>query len=248
MLINAGVTGGLAVVRGLLTDRVNSPAEAARTFAFSAAGGYGFYESKRLVGRGHFLRGMALAYGSVSLVENTSRGRAPLSFLRLGAGPLDLRVRTPFARKETQENTPRVSIQINALTALSSVVLPLFDYEVSLYKGTVFHRSPDLLGSEKLSPRRAMTFNRTVVLGPGAPRSDLRHELIHAVQSLQVSSVTPFYRLTDFGVKLPQPGNSVNWDIQIDWLYTGLGLASLSTDYEDRWAEIEAYTLQDLDQ
>jgi hypothetical protein len=244
-LVNAGLTGGLAVVRGLLTGRVDSPGQAARTFTYSAAGGYGFYRSKRLVGRGHFIGGIALAYGSVSIVENASRGEAPLSFLRVGAGPLDARIRTPFAGEETRRKTPRLSIEINAVTALGLLLLPLFDYEPGLYKGTFFHRSQNILGGKESAPRRAVAFNRTVVLGPEAPWSDLRHELIHTIQSLQVSAITPYYRISALGLDLPQPGRSVHWDMQIDWLYSALGVLSLRWDYEDRWAEIEAYGLQE---
>lgn len=245
-LLNAGLTGGLAVIRGLLTDRIDTPGQALRTFTYGAGGGYGFYQSKRLIGQGNIICGLALGYGSVSVVENTSRGQAPLSFLRLGTGPLDVRVRTPFAREITVEEAPRLSIQLNAISAVSSILLPLLDYESSLYKGTLFHRSPHILGNARSHPRRAIAFNRTIVLGPNAPRSDLRHELIHTVQSLQVSAVTPFYRLADLGINVPQAGHSIQWDVQIDWLYTILGLASLRVDYEDRWAEIEAYTLQEL--
>jgi len=81
----------------------------------------------------------------------------------------------------------------------------------------------------------------------GMTRGDMaiRHELAHAVQALQAGAVTPYYRL---GALWPEwdrslLGNTVAWDVQLDWLYEAVFSASLLADYEDRWPEIEAFSL-----
>lgn len=241
VIANAALTGTFAVARGLIQGRLDDVADAGRVFAWGAAGGYGFYHAKRLVGRGYSLRGMGLAYLSTSIVENASRDRHPLGFLRLGIGPLDVRVRTPLARTDTTA----VSMELNAVSVLNLALLPLFCCRPTVKDAVLLYRRHGELQGRRAEKWEGQALNRTIMLESSAGNDVFRHELIHLIQSLQFSAVTPYYRFSSVfpSVNRSLGRRSLRWDVQVDWLYLLVNTAFLAAPYEKRWAEREAYML-----
>ncbi|HEX8298706.1 MAG TPA: hypothetical protein VF594_06040, partial [Rubricoccaceae bacterium] len=92
-----------------------------------AAAGAGFYAAKRLVGARQPVIGFALAYASASVAENVAEGGHVLSHVRLGLGPIDVRVATPFARVDGAGGRvgPGAAFEIEPLSVGAAVVLPL---------------------------------------------------------------------------------------------------------------------------
>ena len=241
-VINVGLTGTLALARGWLGGHVNNGREALHVFLSGAAGGYGFYQAKRLIGRRRTVPGLALAYTSASVVENASLGQHPLSHLRFGPGPFDLRVRTPFA----QTHQPLATVQVNAFGTASAVLLPLLGYTPAFRSGTLHFKSDEVIEQGPAYRIRARTIARTIVLGPRLPSKAWRHELIHFTQALQVGATTPHHTLSSLRSAPPYTLDAAGrfaWDVQFDWLYGIIALASIPIDYDARWSEIEAYTL-----
>lgn len=239
--LNMALTGTAAVVRGFSEGRLETAADAARAFAGGAVGGYGFYHAKRLAGKGRFVQGVAMAYASASVVENVSQNRHPLGYVRLGFGPLDFRVRTPFSRSKDA----LLAAEVNALGIVNFVLLPLVCCQLDVARGALHYRSNESLGKRGRYLRDGQTFNRSVVLGPKAGAGTFAHEMVHLLQSLQVSSVTPFYRFSSVFPNLERSlrTEKLAWNVQFDWLYLIVNASFLAVPYEWRWAEREAYTL-----
>lgn len=237
-LINSVLTGAFTLGRGAIEGEVDSWPDALRTFGVGAAGGYGFYQAKRIAGRHSPVAGLALGYASASVVENAAQGRHPLGRIRVGVGGLDVGMRTPFA-PHTHE--PRWTLEVNALWVASfAVVLPQ-SHAVWFKGGMVGHLLPDQNGQPIGS-----AIGRFVILHEGYEHRSttvVPHEMVHVIQSLQIGAVTPYYRLSqwlDDDVEL-RLGRAA-WDLQLDWLYGALAFVNLQVPYTERWSEIEAYT------
>lgn len=238
VLFNSTLTGAFTLGRNLLEGRVESWSDALRTFSIGAAGGYGFYQAKQTAGRGHPMVGLALGYASASVVENTAQGRHPLSHIRFGIGGLDVRLKTPIP---SAEDGPTWSLELNALWVASFVAWLPRSKAVLIKNGVFCHLLPN-----RNDQSIASTLGRFVILHEGFERYSpvMPHEVVHVLQNLQASAVTPYYRLSRLlkGTEL-RLGTSVAWDVQFDWLYGALASANLLVPYPHRWNEIEAYTL-----
>lgn len=241
---NVLLTGTFTTLRALAEGELDGWRDGLRTFALGGLGGYGFYQSKRLVGDGHGTLGVAAAYASASLVENAGRGDHPLGYVRFGPGPVDLRLRTPLGDSEH----PAAVVSFNAVSIVSLVLMPALGFDLTWRNGTIYYETYEPLGREGSLRRGGVTFNRTVALGPSTTPAATAHETIHLVQALQVGAITPFYTLARWQGRTHRPFEfgplRLGWNVQFDWLYAALASSSLLLDYADRPAEIEAYTLQ----
>lgn len=236
-VMNSVLTGAFALGRGAIEGEVESWSDAVRTFGIGAAGGYGFYQAKRVAGHHSPVAGLALGYASASVVENAAQGRHPLSHVRFGLGGVDVRVRTPLA---VRAEGPTWALEMNALWMASFVVLWPRSNAMLFQNGVVGHMLPDQNGRPVGS-----AIGRLVVLHEGYERHSttvVSHETVHVIQSLQVGAVTPYYRLSQWlgGAEL-RLGRAA-WDVQLDWLYGALGFINMQVPYTERWSEIEAYT------
>lgn len=237
VLANTALTGTFTLGRSLLEGHVEDWSDALRIFSVGAAGGYGFYKAKQVAGRHSPEAGLALGYLSASVVENTAQGRHPLSHLRLGIGGLDVRMPTPASAVEDEAAW---SLEVNALWVGSFLALLPRSKAVLFEDGVLCHLLPDRNGQPVAS-----AIGRFVILHEGFEHhaSVMPHEVIHVIQSLQTSAVTPYYRLSQFlGAEL-RLGEAATWDVQIDWLHSAFVFLNLQVPYSHRWTEIEAYTL-----
>ena len=80
-----------------------------------------------------------------------------------------------------------------------------------------------------------------------APPHVLQHEVIHRIQALQATAVTPAGTLGGLGAARPTAaGGEVAFDVRTDWFYALNGtLWTVLVDYLDRWPEIEARALDE---
>lgn len=241
---NVALTGTFALGRCWVEGELESWQEAVEIFLYGGAGGYGFYQAKQLVGRGKPVAGLGLAQLSSSVVENAVQNRHPLSHLRFGPGPVDLRVRTPLARTT---DSPPVTLEINALTTVFDLIHLVRSGRQPLFAGgTIGFRNTAAADLSTAGSHRADGYavGRSFVLSRDAEPLTTRHELIHVIQVLQAGATTPYYRLSALRPGLNRSlGSFLAWDVQLDWLYGVLAPASLIIDYDQRWTEIEAHTL-----
>ena len=227
---NAAVTSLATLASRLVQGEVRSSDDVALALGAGAVSGLGFYEAKSLAGRGHLGLGLALGYASASLAENVSEGEHPLGAIRYGLGPLDVRVRTPLAR------SPRAVavLEVNAAALASTAVLPFLGYRPDLEAGAlVFRRPRDVL--EGAPDRLGFALGRVIALD--TERADVvAHEAVHVVQALQIGAVTPGYRI---GLEV----GAVPLALQADWGLAAMGALHLVVPYEQRWTEVEAFSL-----
>lgn len=229
---NVGITGLMALARGVATGNVKSVPDGLVVLGTGAAAGLGFYEAKRLIGQERQAVGTALAFASASVVENVASGEHPLGYVRFGPGPFDVRVRTPLATSAG----PPVRLELDPFGA-AGLFLPLFStYEMRWCGVTLCYVTPANPANPEIWGHAV---GRLLLLSGDVGVMVETHELIHYVQALQVSAVTPYGSARALG--LGRPDGSV--DFRLDWLYSMLGLASSLQEYHERWSEIEAHSL-----
>lgn len=231
-LWNAGLTATFALARAALEGNVRSVPEGLRVVGAGAVGGLGFFGAKHQIGQDRMTTGLALAFLSASVVENTTRGEHPLGVVRIGPGLFDLHVRTPWARG----NPPAVRLEVDPLFAGALVATPFVGLQPErcglkvCFRGPLRSDRPEVLG---------LALGRFVMLF-GEP--DLRvttHELIHVVQTMQLSSVTPFGSSGTWGGTA-----EYGWlSVRTDWLFPVFGGLQHLQPYHRRWSEIEAHSL-----
>ena len=213
-----------------------------------AAAGAGFYGAKRLVGARRPVAGFALAYASASLAENVVAGGHALSHVRLGLGPLDVRVATPFARRADGGAGPGVSVEVEPLSLAAAVVLPLRGFRPRPCAAGVCYRGSEperVVRGGRTFRRLGRTLGRVVrTWPPFSPRTDA-HEGVHVVQGMQIEAATPAGTLrAALGARSGAP---VALDVRTDWLLPLAGAAISLVRYERAWTEREAFTLAGSD-
>ena len=245
-LANVGLTSLFTVARGVIEGRVRSVGDAAEVAAWGAVAGAGFYAAKDQVGRGRGVLGVGLAFASASVAENAAAGGGVAGHVRVGFGPVDLRLRTPLATRPG----PALGVEIDPLGAVALVAVPITGGRPVVRGGVLTYDHPALERTGTggtYAPGKALG---RVVLTEAAPQDlVVRHETIHLVQAVQASAVTPYGTLGSAwrGGRRTTRGGAVQWDLRTDWLYGVVGgLDRLLADGpEDGWGEFEAYELDD---
>lgn len=239
---NVAAQSALTVGRGLAEG-----GRAAQVPAFALGGavaGAGFYGAKRLVGERHTLAGFVLAYASASLAENVAEGGHALSHVRLGLGPLDVRVATPLARRDARGG-PGASVEIEPLSVAAAVVLPLRGFRPRLCGAGVCFRgsAPErVVRNGRTFRRLGRTVGRVVRVWPPPSAATEAHEGVHVVQGMQVSAATP--RGTLRGLLGQRSDAPLALDARTDWLLPAVGALTVAlVPYERLWTEREAFTL-----
>ncbi len=245
-LANVGLTSLFTVARGVAEGRVRSVGEGLEAAAWGAAAGAGFYAAKDQVGRGRGALGVGLAFASASLAENAATGGGPLGHVRVGFGPLDLRVRTPLATRPG----PALGVGVDPLAAVALVAVPLSGGRPVVRGGVLVyeHSALDRTGTGG-TYASGTTLGRVVLMERDPAPHVPRHEMIHLIQTVQASAVTPRGMLGDVwrGGRRTSPNGAVQWDVRMDWLYASLGALDklLADGPKSGWAEAEAYELDE---
>jgi hypothetical protein len=173
---------------------------------------------------------------ATSIVENTTAGEHPLSRIGYTFGPFRLRVATPFDR--ARESYVDLDVSAAETIFLARAIGHADDIDVR--DGMIAYETDAAL-AEDGRLFHGYTWGIFPGVWRGADESTYRHEAVHAVQSLQLDSVDPPV-LTFHRARRPFRLRHVR-----------AGVANLTDnifnanvlDYEDRWAEIEAFRLTD---
>ncbi|HEX6640037.1 MAG TPA: hypothetical protein VF215_02940 [Thermoanaerobaculia bacterium] len=210
--------------------------DAGRCLAAGSIAGAGFYQAKRVAGRGDITTGWLTANASSSIVENTTAGEHPLSRLGYTFGPFRLRVLTPFDR--ARESFFDVDVSAVETAFLVRAVVDADDIDVR--DGMIWYETeaPVIEGNFIF---HGYTWGIFPGVWRGADVFTSRHEAVHAVQSLQLDSVEPpllTFQRTRRPVRLRHlRAGALNLS---DNIFNAQAL-----DYADRWAEIEAFRLSE---
>lgn len=221
-------------VQAKLQKRSLTRRDAARCFGMGGVAGVGFYQAKRLVARGDVTTGWLAANAASSIVENTTAGEHPLSRIGYTFGPLRLRVATPLDR--ARESYVDLDVSAAETMFLARAIGDADDIDVR--DGMIAFETRDPIVEDDVV-YHGYTWGIFPGVWQGADRFTPRHEAVHAVQSLQLDSVEPPL-LTFHRGRRP---------VRLRHIRAGaLNLAdnifnAQVLDYEDRWAEIEAFRL-----
>ncbi len=208
--------------------------DAARCFGIGSVAGVGFYQAKRLVARGDITTGWLAANVATSLVENTTAGEHPLGRIGYTFGPLRLRVRTPLDRARESY----VDIDVSAAETMFLVRAIGDADDIDVRDGMIAFETREPIVEDDVV-FHGYTWGIFPGVWRGADEFTPRHEAVHAVQSLQLESIEPplltFHR-SRRAVRLRHiRAGALNLT---DNIFNAQVL-----DYEDRWAEIEAFRL-----
>lgn len=233
--INVAATSLFTYLSCAVQKKVRSWRDAGRCFAAGAVAGAGFYQAKRLAGDGHITTAWLVANASSSVVENTTAGEHPLSRLGYTFGPLRLRVATPLDR--AQESLVDVDLSATELGFFARMLIDADD--VDIRDGMIWWETDELTREDDLL-FTGYTWGVFPGIWRGARDTTRSHEAIHAIQAQQLDSVEP-------------PALTVERDRRLIRLrHLRLGMVNFTDnifhgtqDYENRWAEIEAYRFAD---
>ena len=245
-LANVGLTSLFTLARGVVEGEVRSVGDGLEAAAWGAVAGAGFYAAKDQVGRGRGALGVGLAFASASVAENAAAGGGVAGHVRVGFGPVDLRLRTPLATRPG----PALGVEIDPLGAVALVAVPITGGRPIVRGGVLTYDHPALDRTSSGGLHTPGTTIGRVVLTEEDPYDlVVRHETIHLIQAVQASAVTPYGTLGRVwrGGRRTTRGGAVQWDLRTDWLYGVVGgLDRLLADGpEDGWGEFEAYELDD---
>jgi hypothetical protein len=236
-VLNTSLTSLVTLASCYTQKHLHSFRDAARCLGFGAIAGAGFYQAKRLAARGDITQGWLVANASTSLVENTTAGEHPLGRVGYTLGPLRLRVATPFDR--TRESRIDLDASLVEIGFFARAIQTADDFDIR----------DGMLAYETDRPIRedGVVFQGyTWGVFPGVWRRAAPHtrdhEVIHAIQSLQLDSAEPPAMTVD-----RQPRFFRVRFIRAGALNLADNLYAQQLDYNRRWAEIEAYRLtQDI--
>lgn len=241
--INIGAQGVVTLIIGAVQGKVRRPADVARCLLTGFVAGYGFYEGKAMIGRGNASSGWLIANVASSLSENAAAGKNPLAQLGYSIGPF--RVRIPLGRLDPTADS-YVFVDASAYEALKLVDairdndrLRFRSGMIAFERDTIYEQDGDLI-----------TVGRAYGIYPGvwvgADNTVWPHEVIHAVQSLQLDAVEPSLPFLSYrpARKTGEPKRLARFEL------FKIGLLNITNDrvsgnqrYENRWVEIEAYRL-----
>ncbi|HYH07943.1 MAG TPA: hypothetical protein VEK11_12870 [Thermoanaerobaculia bacterium] len=232
--INVSATAVVTLASCYVQKHARTWREAGRCLGIGAIAGAGFYQAKRFAGRGDITEGWLLANAATSLVENTTAGEHPLGRIGYTFGPFRLRLVTPLDR--ARESIVDIDVSLAETIYLARMLNDADDVDVR--DGMLWWETRDPVREDD-----RLFLGYTWGIYPGAwtraRETTWNHEAVHAVQALQTDSVDPP------AITLAQKPRPIRFR------HLRLGALNLAdnvvhaqlVDYEDRWAEIEAYRL-----
>jgi len=228
--------GALTVLRGVIQGEVKSFKDAGRMFLYGSAAGYGFFEAKRMVGKGHITGGYLLANLAASVSENVSWGESPLSHISYVLGPARLRVATPLARK----GGPILDVTVSPADVYALFYSLKYADRLTFKNGILSFTAAE----SRSEGVRGWMYGVFPTVVDGKPDHVFNHEIVHVVQYLQAMSISP----------QPLVSQSLYDKDDSHWFrFSGLGFNTMKLmhdlavksfqSYDQEWLEIEAYAL-----
>ncbi len=236
-------TGLVSAFASVILGKIDNAKDFLKVLGVGAAGGLTFLTAKTLIAEGQVEAGVALSFLSSSVVENVTIGEHPLSFLRYGVGPLELRISTGLSRR------PRSHIALEADLA----EVPLFLYFLhkadriqfrdGILTGIVDDSTIDVFGFKAggVSPGRTVLLAR-----PSFGDQQLwRHEVIHVSQDIQFGTWLVRARLFKQSSKTNSRPKKFTFGYRFGWVLLSRIMVDEAWNHADRWVEVEARTLAD---
>jgi len=242
--LNIGVQAVMTLVSGAVQGKVHGLSDVARCLGSGAVAGYGSYEAKIFVSRGHVQRGWLTANVASSLSENAAAGRNPVSQLGYTAGPIRLRFAVPGLDRDGD-----AYVYVDAsVYEMATLVRSFQDNDRMRFRSGLIAFERDTLypADDGIGPFTGTTWGIYPAVWTGAGKEVWHHEVIHAIQSLQGGAVEPPFRLFTWAPrrKAASPRRPIRFEhLQLGLVNLGTDWAAARDDYQDRWQEIEAYRL-----
>jgi len=225
------------LLKGIIQGKVKNLKSAGKMLFWGSVAGYGFYESKKMIGNGQVTTGYILANISASVTENISRGDTPFSYLGYTLGPVRIQVKTPFKSKNKTLLNVNVSPAdvIGFFTAKNSSDTLRFRSGLLTFEANDFYRDT----------ARGWTYGIYPTVVSGVPEHVFYHEAIHAVQYVQTMSISPqpFNCPLDRGLEQKKLLNISLLNFNYASLITRASLNNETDPRLDNWNEVEAYAL-----
>lgn len=233
-LYNMAGQATFTLLRGIIQGKVKSFKDITKSLIYGSAAGYGFYEAKKMIGKGHITPGVILANLSASVSENVSMGHHPLAYIGYTLGPARIEVATPFAKEP--QSTFNISVTPGELIT--------FFYSMKKANRISFRNGLiTFIADETISGNYAgWTIGQYPTILTDAPDYIFNHEVIHVVQHLQMMSISPEMFLSS----KPESNNEKSLI-----KFSGLRMNALGSitnllfyrlqSYKTNWLEIEAY-------
>ena len=223
------------LVKGIIQGKVKNFGDAGKMFLYGGVAGYGFYTAKTMASKGNITSGVMLANLSASISENVSWGENPLAYIGYSLGPVRVKVATPLAKNPAGIVNVNVSAKeiINLAYSLSKADKVSFKYGLLTFEA-----------SEKLD---GIALGWTKGIFPttlfGTYDYVLNHEMVHVIQSIQLSSVSLYEPLIqkNHNDSSGKSGFFHFEGIKLDLFSLANDLANASIQYDSRWQEIEAH-------
>jgi hypothetical protein len=242
--LNIGVQAVMTLVSGAVQGKIHRVSDVARCLGSGAVAGYGSYEAKTFVSRGHVQRGWLVANVASSVSENAAAGRNPVSQLGYTVGPIRLRFAVPGLDRDGD-----AYVYLDAsVYEMATLVRSFQDNDRIRFRSGLFAFERDTLypAEDGIGPFTGTTWGIYPAVWTGAGEKVWHHEVIHAIQSLQGAAVDPPFRMFTWHPARRTSGARRPFRFE----YLQLGLVNLGRDliegredYQDRWTEIEAYRL-----
>ena len=244
-----------------LNNEVHEWNDVGEALTYGGSAGYLFYKSRALIGKGDESRGLAINFLASSITENVTLGQHPISNLRYGIGPFEIKWKTPFATKEfslnmfssySEKDSP-ITFAVNTIDLLNLLSMGLRKDagNFKLRNGVVTATDRGAIEDEY----SAYSIGRTVISKEEfeGDQELWHHELIHTTQYSQFSSFgstslsmlnldqTPLNNFIDTPNLSPKKQPLLS--LRVEWFNSLINQIDQNQPYESRWREIEAYAL-----
>lgn len=236
-------TALLTVVTGYFKGDIHSWRDVSRYALSGAISGYGFYQAKEWIGQGDEDKGVALGYLSASLLENTTLGEHPLGFVRYGAGPIEFRLATPFAKNKRAWLT----LDIDAVETAYAIKNLYGSDSVGFRYGAMYGITDQEINNGSTRTRaRGVALGRSIKLHEDYAylgSSTWRHEAIHGIQALQFSSLIDAGRHYSYETLDTKQDDTRLFSVGLrgDLVYGAFTVGQSLVNYRDQWSEREAF-------
>lgn len=235
-LYNVAGQAAFTLLKGVIQGKVKNFKDVVKTLFYGSVSGYGFYQSKKMIGKGHITPGVLLANLSASISENAALGRHPLSHIGYTLGPARIEFATPFAHEPA------------AIVNLSVIPRELAGFVSCLKEGSrlSFRNGMFVFTASNGIQPRALGWTRGMfptVLENHQSDYVYNHETIHVVQNIQSMSLSPEPLLiSERGFSQSKPKLFAFSGLRMNFLGLGMDLfADKVQSYSTNIYEVEAY-------
>lgn len=223
------------LLKGFIQGKVSNIGDAGKMLLYGGIAGYGFYSAKQMISRGNITTGVLTANLSASVCENVSWGESPLAYLGYSLGPARIKIATPLSKYNKAIFNVNVSIKklVDLAYAISHSNKIEFRYGVLTFKADQKLENGAIGWTKGIFPT---TMYNT-------PDYVLNHEMVHVIQSMQLSCISPYEPLTkDLGRKSKDPKKLFYFEgFKVDLISLANDLSYVAQNYDKSWQEVEAY-------